>query len=175
MKFLDTWFERKTREVADTTSRRKLLARFGSFLVAGVALPVLLPIDRTGKALAAEGAAPAAGDPGDPNSCDYWRHCSIDGFLCSCCGGSLTSCPPGTEFSRVTWLGTCRNPADGKDYIISYNDCCGKHSCGQCTCTRNDSEEPAYRQFNNNDINWCLGTESNVYHCTLSVIRGIAV
>jgi len=174
MKFLDNWFERKTRKVANTTSRRHFLAKFGSFLVAGSALPVLLPIDRTGKAFA-EGGTPSAGDTGDPNSCDYWRHCSIDGFICSCCGGTLTTCPPGTEYSQVTWLGTCRNPADGKDYIISYNDCCGKHSCNQCACTRNDSEEPAYRQFNNNDINWCLGTESSVYHCTLSVVRGIAV
>jgi len=174
MKFLDQWFERKSRQVADTTSRRNFLARFSTFLVAGSALPVLLPIDRTGQALAAD-TPPNPGDPGDPNSCDYWRHCSIDGFVCNCCGGSLTSCPPGTEFSQVTWLGTCRNPADGKDYIISYNDCCGKHACNQCSCNHNDSEEPAYRQFNNNDINWCLGTKSTLYHCTLSVIKGVAI
>ncbi len=35
-------------------------------------------------------------------------------------------CPPGTEMSLVTWIGTCQNPADGKHYAISYNDCCGK-------------------------------------------------
>lgn len=108
MKLLDLLFERSTRRVADTTSRRKLLSRMGSLMVAGAALPLLLPLDRTSKALAAEPAQ--AGDPGDPNSCDYWRYCSIDGFLCSCCGGSVTSCPPGTEASQVTWIGTCRNP-----------------------------------------------------------------
>ena len=95
MKFLDNLFERSSRQVANVTSRRKLLGRFGSLLVAGAALPIILPIDRTSKALAAE--APKAGDPGDPNSCDYWRYCSIDGFLCSCCGGTTTSCPPGTD------------------------------------------------------------------------------
>ncbi|MDF3935950.1 methylamine dehydrogenase light chain [Pseudomonas citronellolis] len=173
MKFLDQLFERSSRRVADTTSRRKLLSRMGSLLVAGAALPVLLPIDRTGKALAAD--KPMAGDPGDPNSCDYWRYCSIDGFLCNCCGGSVSSCPPGTEVSQVAWVGTCRNPGDGKNYIISYNDCCGKHSCNQCACTRNDSEEPAYRPFNNNDVNWCLAAKSHIYHCTVSVIRGVAV
>jgi methylamine dehydrogenase light chain len=89
--------------------------------------------------------------------------------------GSVTSCPPGTEASQVTWIGTCRNPADGKDYIISYNDCCGKQSCAQCACTRNDSEEPAYRPFNNNDVNWCLAAKSHIYHCTVSIIRGVAV
>ncbi|MEX5694974.1 methylamine dehydrogenase, partial [Pseudomonas syringae] len=39
MKLLDLLFERSTRRVADTTSRRKLLARMGSLMVAGAALP----------------------------------------------------------------------------------------------------------------------------------------
>jgi methylamine dehydrogenase light chain len=59
--------------------------------------------------------------------------------------------------------------------LISYNDCCGKQSCAQCACTRNDSEEPAYRPFNNNDVNWCLAAKSHIYHCTVSVIRGVAI
>src|SRR5690606_20374658 len=100
MKFLDRFFERSSRHVASTTSRRNFLSKLGSLMVVGTAMPVLLPIDRTAKALAAE--SPSAGDPGDPNSCDYWRYCSVDGFLCSCCGGSVTSCPPGTEVSQVT-------------------------------------------------------------------------
>ena len=68
MSFLDKLFERSSRHVADSTSRRKVLARLGSLIVAGAALPVLLPIDRTAKALAAE--QPKMGDPGDPTSCD---------------------------------------------------------------------------------------------------------
>ena len=38
MKLLDLLFERSTRRVADTTSRRKLLSRMGSLMVAGAAL-----------------------------------------------------------------------------------------------------------------------------------------
>ena len=38
----------------------------------------------------------------------------------------------------LTWIGTCLNPADGVHYIISYNDCCGKTSCGRCLCNRNE-------------------------------------
>src|SRR5438045_5475538 len=32
-----------------------------------------------------------------------------DGFLCACCGGSSSSCPPGTAVSPITWIGTCRS------------------------------------------------------------------
>jgi len=176
MKFLDNWFERKTRAVADTTSRRHFLARFGSLLVAGSALPVLLPIDRTGKALAAEGAVAGAGDPGDPNSCDYWRHCSIDGFICNCCGGTLTDCPPGTELSPSSWVASCYNPGDGQSYLIAYRDCCGKQVCGRCNCLNTQGELPLYRPEFSNDIVWCFGAtdDAMTYHCTISPIVGKA-
>ena len=98
----------------------------------GAALP-LLPVARGS-------AEPAPVD--DATSCEYWRHCAIDGFLCACCGGSATACPPGTEMSPVTWIGTCRNPGDGRDYLISYNDCCGKGYCGRCFCNRNEGDRP---------------------------------
>ena len=65
-----------------------------------------------------------------------------------------------------------RNPADGKDYIISYNDCCGKQAAPSAPAPVT-SEEPAYRPFNNNDVNWCLAAKSHIYHCRF-VIRGVA-
>ena len=30
---------------------------------------------------------------GSDTDCDYWRYCAIDGFLCSCCGGSANPVP----------------------------------------------------------------------------------
>ena len=147
--------------------------RFGSWVVVGTALPLILPVDRSsGNAHAAEPGTP--GDPGDPQSCDYWRYCSIDGFLCTCCGGTINACPPGTDVSEVTWVGTCHNPADDRYYVVAYHDCCGQGTCGQCECNRNDSEQPLYRPYNNNDINWCLGAKEMTYHCTTSVIKGVA-
>lgn len=172
MKWLDQWSERSARKMAQQTSRRSALARIGRLLIGGMLLPVL-PVDRiTGKALAAEKGNPA--DPGDPATCEYWRYCGIDGFLCSCCGGSQSQCPPGAEPSPITWIGTCRNPADNLDYIISYNDCCGKGSCGRCFCNRNEGETPVYRPQSNNDIDWCLGTSSMAYHCSTAIILGVA-
>jgi methylamine dehydrogenase light chain len=172
---MDRWLERASRRVAGGTSRRGFLARLGALLVGAQAFPVL-PVAR-----AEEGArAPAPdesgtlGDAGDPTKCAYWRHCAIDGFLCSCCGGSHTACPPGTEMSRVTWIGTCRNPTDGKDYIISYNDCCGKSYCGRCQCNRNERERPLYVTPKNNDIVWCFGTTSTAYHCSTALVLGVA-
>jgi methylamine dehydrogenase light chain len=75
----------------------------------------------------------------------------------------------------LTWIGTCQNPVDGLHYIISYNDCCGKTSCGRCLCNRNESDKPLYRAQSNNDTNWCLGTESTVYTCSTAIILGVAL
>ena len=84
------------------------------------------------------------------------------------------ACPPGTEQSPVTWIGTCRNPADGKDYVISYNDCCGKHICGLCFCHHNQGDKPIYFPPRSNDINWCFGVTSVVYNCSTAIVLGVA-
>lgn len=76
--------------------------------------------------------------------------------------------------SPVTWIGTCRNPTDGRDYIISYNDCCGKHVCGNCFCHRNESDRPVYSPARSNDINWCTGTTNIIYHCSTAIVLGLA-
>jgi len=169
-------FERSARGVARASSRRSFLARLGALLVGGAAVP-LLPVARAGAAdsRARPPNEEIAGPQGDPTSCEYWRHCAIDGFLCGCCGGSQTACPPGTEMSPITWIGTCRNPADGKDYIISYNDCCGKSFCGRCLCNRNEGDRPIYYPFRSNDINWCMGTSSQIYNCSTAIVLGVAV
>jgi len=179
MKWLDTLIEGRARQIAKTSSRRSFLTALGTALVGGAAIP-LLPVARA--AGGSEGGYPGVAaqttgdpnDPGDPTSCDYWRYCGIDGFLCSCCGGTHNACPPGTEMSPMTWIGTCQNPGDGKTYIISYNDCCGKTSCGRCLCNRNEDDVPVYRPFANNDTNWCLGTDSSIYTCSTAVIVGLA-
>lgn len=166
---LDRLSEKATRLLAQRISRRSVFARFGSMLVGVASLP-LLPVARGN---AAEQHSPAAASE-DPLSCDYWRHCAVDGFLCGCCGGSSTQCPPGTEKSPVTWIGTCINPNDDKAYIISYNDCCGQTGCGRCFCHNNEGDTPVYSPTRSNDINWCLGTTTNAYHCSLSVVIGTA-
>jgi methylamine dehydrogenase light chain len=167
MQSLDRLFERSSRSLAQRTSRRSLLASLGRVLMGAALLP-LLPVDRGG-ARAAE-SAPKNG----PETCEYWKYCAIDGYLCSCCGGTSTSCPPGTTSSPITWIGTCHNPADGRDYVVSYNDCCGKTSCGNCECERNEREKPMYRPSRNNDLNWCMANADSNYHCTVSVIMGVA-
>ena len=176
MKWLDSISEGSTRALARRTSRRSLLAGLGALLVGAAGVP-LLPVAR--------GAAPppprpgattgaAGADPGDPASCEYWRHCAIDGWLCACCGGSQSTCPPGTDMSAVTWIGTCHNPGDGRDYVISYNDCCGKSACGRCFCNRNEGDTPLFQPAQANDYNWCSGnSRANLpYHCSTARIVG---
>ena len=159
---LDRVMELAARHVARRSSRRSFLGTFAMVLTGVAALP-LLPVRRGSVAEAAElppkadgsAATPSQAKPKivtDPNSCEYWKYCAIDGFLCSCCGGTSSTCPPGTEPSPITWIGTCQNPADGRDYLVSYNDCCGKTTCGACTCVRNEGEKPMYRMSLNNEI-----------------------
>jgi len=174
--WIDRVVEGAARALAQRTSRRGALARLGAVLVGTAALP-LLPVARA----AAEDARPPVPDDatlegavGDPTSCAYWRHCAIDGFLCACCGGSQNACPPGTEMSPVTWIGTCRHPGDGRDYIISYNDCCGQSLCMRCRCTRTEGEKPVYFTSRNNDLLWCFGTKSRAVHCSVAIVLGVA-
>jgi methylamine dehydrogenase light chain len=168
MRTLDQLFERSTRSMAQRTSRRSLLASLGQLLTGAALLP-LLPVDRASRAHAAESKS----RPG-PEDCQYWKYCAIDGFLCSCCGGTSASCPPGATPSPISWIGTCHNAADGRDYIVSYNDCCGKSTCGTCDCIRNEGEKPIYRPSRNNDLDWCMANADVNYHCTVSVILGVA-
>jgi len=197
MRWFDTLTEVSARSMAKRTSRRSVIASLGAVLVGASALP-LLPVARgatpadqpAGGKPGAKPAPAAAGQSGasrtdaqpkadavnDPASCDYWRHCAIDGFLCGCCGGSQNTCPPGTEMSAVTWVGTCHNPGDGKDYVVSYNDCCGKSTCGRCLCNRNERDTPIYIPFQSNDYNWCSGSsKANIaYHCSTARIVSVA-
>ncbi|MCO5397641.1 methylamine dehydrogenase light chain [Ralstonia soli] len=171
----DHFAERRTRTIAQQVSRRSALIGVGRVLLGtALALPVL-PFDRSSQARAeGHGGGGKHKDPATETDCDYWRYCAVDGFLCSCCGGSATSCPPGTSPSKVAWVGTCHNPADGRDYLVSYNDCCGRTTCGRCFCNTNHGDRPGYRMGVHNDVNWCMSNDSSVYHCTTSIIVGVA-
>ena len=166
---LDSVTNGAIRFLAGRTSRRSFLGKLGVFMTGMGALPVL-PMFRS--SAHAQGAEIA--EIGDDQDCEYWRYCAFSGFLCTCCGGTITQCPPGSETATVAWVGTCHNPTDGQDYLISYNDCCGQASCGRCGCHGSEGDRPVYFPSKSNSILWCFGSKSHAYHCTLSRIIGRA-
>ena len=91
----------------------------------------------SGASAASGGAATAASD--DPMSCDYWKYCAIDGW-------SKLLRRHVEVAHRARRLRRSRGSAraairTSSDYIVSYNDCCGKTSCGKCFCNRNEREK----------------------------------
>jgi methylamine dehydrogenase light chain len=172
MNRFDTLFNRGARRLARHTSRRGFLSQLG-FAIFGAGLTPLLPIARAEAPRTKPGEPDAATPQGDDTRCEYWRYCALDGFIASCCGGSAHACPPGTEMSPVAWIGTCRNPADGKNYYVSYNDCCGKTFCQRCFCNRNEGDRPVYYPSKSNDVDWCMGKVGIVYNSTVSIVIGV--
>jgi len=169
--WIDGVTEKSVRKVAQSSGRRSFLAWSGRLIVGGAMLPAL-PFDRL---FGESGEALAASADGDANACDYWRYCALDGYLCNSCGGSVSQCPPGSETAKVAWVGTCTNPNDGKHYLISYADCCGKVACTNSPfCNGNLRERPGYRMGLHNDINWCMANTSKGYHCTIAARIGIS-
>ena len=178
---IDKLGERITRRIASYSSRRGFLSRLGMALVAAPVLP-LLPVSRAGAQNAPSGAGNKTdftlhAQTKDDKNCTYWRYCALDGTLCSCMGGGIHTCPAGASPSPTAWIGTCTNPDDQKSYLVAYHDCCGKNgapTARQCECDQTDRELPIYRPQSNNDIIWCFGASSFTYHCSVSLLVGLA-
>jgi methylamine dehydrogenase light chain len=170
----DRWIEKSSRSSAQRLSRRSLIAKLGAAVVASASLP-LLPVWRKAQAAEMTGWRFAKeAQTKDPTKCNYWRYCAGDGYMCSCCGGGPSTCPPGSSPSPTSWIGSCVNPDDGKTYLIAYRDCCGKDACGLCNCVGQEGDMPSYRPQVNNDIIWCFGASSMVYHCSSAALVGLA-
>jgi methylamine dehydrogenase light chain len=161
-----------SRRLAQATSRRGILSRLGLAIVAAPVFP-LLPNERRAQAAELTDFQKNAQTKNDQD-CNYWRYCAIDGSLCSCCGGGVHTCPPGTSASLTSWVGTCYNPDDKRSYLIAYHDCCGASACSQCHCNNVERATPAYRPQGNGDIVWCFGGSSMAYHCSTAVLVGVA-
>ncbi|MFO1469146.1 MAG: methylamine dehydrogenase light chain [Steroidobacteraceae bacterium] len=194
MKWMDRVTERFSRNVAQRTSRRGVLGGLGVMMLGAAAFP-LLPVARGAEAPAAKppaakppkvpgprGSASAGGnpsqpvDPGDAASCEYWRHCAIDELPVRLLQLARPRAVRPARMSAVTWIGTCHNPGDGRDFVISYNDCCGRSGCGRCFCNRNQGDTPLYQPGRANDYNWCTGRQhrQHSYHCSTARIVGVA-
>jgi methylamine dehydrogenase light chain len=99
----------------------------------------------------------------------------MGGSLCACCGGTSEKCPPGTWASAIAWVGTCRNPGDGKSYVQAYHDCCGTVGCFDCACHREEGSTPRYRLQKSPYVSWCYGSaQPSGYNCTISKTLSVA-
>jgi len=123
-------------------------------MILGASMVPLLPIDRVAATARAE---ETKGSVDDDTSCDYWKYCAVDGFLCSCCGGGSHDCPPGASPSPTSWSAPAVIRQMAATISFSYRDCCGKTSCGRCLCANTISEMPLYRPQLDSDLIWCFG------------------
>ncbi len=171
--WFDRFFESGSRLSAQRISRRSLISWAGRAVVVTAVFP-LLPVSRKAQAGESSSRFTKPTQSKDPTQCNYWRYCGSDGYLCACCGGGPSTCPPGTSPSPTSWIGSCVNPDDGKTYLIAYRDCCGADSCGRCECVGTEGEMPSYRPQLNSDIIWCFGASSMVYHCSSAALVGLA-
>lgn len=176
MSRIDALGESLTRRLAGRSSRRSLLARVGAVMVGAPVIP-LLPVSRARAQTQAGQLSDFArtAQTKDDLKCDYWRYCAIDGVLCTGCGGGVHTCPPGTQASPTSWVGTCMNPEDGKPYLIAYRDCCGRSACkSDAHCDGTEREMPVYRPQGDNEIIWCFGLNTMAYHCSTAAFVGPA-
>ena len=156
---LDRIFEQSSRSLAQRTSRRSFVAVLGQILTGTLLLP--LAADRPRHRAAAASPAPDAAPPPPAHQSVAKPRTGPRAMIRKAASTgntarSTASCAPAAAAVRIpvrpvrrcraiTWIGTCHNPSDGRDYIVSYNDCCGKTSCGNCGCNRNEREKPMYR------------------------------
>jgi methylamine dehydrogenase light chain len=174
LKKLDHSMRELARHSARTRGRRSFLAKLGATLAGGALLP-MLPFDRaeTAESALSQGSVPSQGS--DPSTCEYWAYCSLNGTRCNACGGTLSQCPPGSQPSKVSWVGTCLNPTDKKNYLVSYSDCCGKPACGEAAlCQRHEGDLPAYRVGASNEMNWCMANTNKGVNCSTALVIGVA-
>ncbi len=165
---MDKMVESIARGIAQRSSRRSFLAWLGKAVLGAAVIP-LLPVDRVSRSAWADQKKGI----NDDTTCEYWKYCAIDGYLCTCCGGASHDCPPGASPSPTSWVGTCHNPGDNRDYIVSYRDCCGKSGCGKCLCANTEGEMPIYRAQLDSDLIWCFGGPTMIYHCSTAEIVGV--
>ena len=174
MKWLDVFAENSARALARRTSRRNVLAGLGSFLLGAAAVP-LLPVAR--------GAETKRGRAMRPMRIPAIRCPATTGGTAPSTGSSAAvaaarnrcarrarTCPRSLGSAPAT------TPATAIEYVISYNDCCGKSSCGRCFCNRNEGDSPLFQPGKSNDYNWCSGnSKANIpYHCSTARIVGVA-
>jgi len=101
-------------------------------------------------------------EPASAQSCSDWFRCNQWGCLCSCLGGSDSSCPPGTVSGTGSWYMCCYDPRRNRAFIVRYIDCCTTGSAPPCPTGCRCANGPPQN-------NWC-GTGSVV--CTRAVLVG---
>ena len=175
MKWLDDFFENRTRAVAQHTSRRSALLKIGRVLVGSAFILPVLPFDRSPRAQ--HGAVDdGKHDPLDPiSAASTGATVRSTVTLCTCCGGSDYELPAGNGSVLSDLDRNLRKPGRRQTLSCQLQRLLRRQPPAAAVfVTKTKANDPAYRMGVHNDINWCMGNESSIYHCTVSIILGVS-
>ena len=163
MKWLDGIIENRSRDVARLSSRRGFLGALGA-VVAGAGAVPLLPVARASTSAVDDVPAQATGHPPrtrvirPPASTGATAASTVS--CAAVAAARRTPARPARKCRPSPGSAPAATPPTAGTTSSPTTTAAARAVRPRCLCNRNEDDKPVYRPQANNDINWCMGTQS---------------